>query len=67
MNSIQFMLCPKRVTRICFVSLAFAVLPNVIFAAPKEIRFSGTPLQIDAYDYAELSATVSAPDVHNPI
>jgi hypothetical protein len=66
MNRMLFRLCPKRVKQICFISVAFAVLPTVMFGAPKGISFSSTPLQIDAYDYAEISVNVSAPDAHNP-
>lgn len=38
------------------------VLPGVVLAAPKSVSFSNAASQIEAYDYAEISATVDSPD-----
>ena len=35
-------------------------------AIPQKVTFSVAPQQIDAFDYVEITATVDAPDVHNP-
>jgi hypothetical protein len=35
-------------------------------ALPQKVTFSVAPQQLDAFDYVEITATVDAPDVHNP-
>jgi Protein of unknown function (DUF4038)/Domain of unknown function (DUF5060)/Putative collagen-binding domain of a collagenase len=50
------------------IVLAFllALLPGVSLAAPASVSYSTAPAQIDAYDFAEITATVASPDAHDP-
>ncbi|HWF67557.1 MAG TPA: DUF4038 domain-containing protein [Acidobacteriaceae bacterium] len=53
-------------TPIVVVGCVFWVQSAICVAAPKDISFSSPPSRVEVYDYAEISATVAAPDVHNP-
>jgi hypothetical protein len=43
-----------------------AISPVVAAAAPANVTFSSPDRQVDRYDYIEITATVQAPDAHNP-
>jgi uncharacterized protein DUF4038/uncharacterized protein DUF5060/collagenase-like protein with putative collagen-binding domain len=46
--------------------LFIGLLLGTASALPQKVTFSVAPQQIDAFDYVEITATVDAPDVHNP-
>jgi hypothetical protein len=49
------------------VLIAFAALaPATLWASPRDVSFSQPAAQIDRYDFVEITATVTAPDVKNP-
>ena len=54
-----------RFLKVVFVILA-ALCPLAISAAPGGLTFSQSAEQVDRYDYVEITAAVSAPDVRNP-
>lgn len=41
-------------------------LPVCAAAAPRDISFSQAPGRVEAFDFAEITATVDSPDAHNP-
>ena len=49
-----------------FVSAVMAMLPAVILAAPAGVDYSKPPAQIEAYDFAEVTATIASPDTRAP-
>src|SRR3979409_1466567 len=68
MKTIRLTLCPvfaKPIPRFSF-ALLVATLPIVALAARKDVSYSNAPSQVEAYDYAEVSATLSFPDARNP-
>ena len=46
--------------------LFIGLLLGTASALPQKVTFSVAPQQLDAFDYVEITATVDAPDVHNP-
>jgi len=68
MKMIRLALCSASTKPIArfFFALFVATLPGVALAAPKGVSYSNAPSQIDAYDYAEVTATVDSPDARNP-
>lgn len=48
---------------LCTLSAAF---PARLLANPKDVSFSKAPAQVDAYDFAEITASITSADVHNP-
>src|ERR1700736_536261 len=68
MKMIRITLCPastKPIARL-FLALFIGTLPGVVLAAPKGVSYSNAPSQIDAYDYAEITAIVDYPDARDP-
>ncbi len=51
--------------RLLLASL-LTLLPGVCLAAPASVSFSTAPTQVEAYDFAEITATVASPDAHDP-
>src|ERR1700689_3437113 len=51
----------NRAVLIAFTALA----PAMLCASPKDVSFSQPAAQIDRYDFVEIAATVTAPDVKN--
>ena len=49
-----------------FLASLITLLPSVSLAAPASVSYSTAPSQIDAYDFAEITATVASPDTHDP-
>ena len=49
-----------------FLASLITLLPSVSLAAPASVSYSTAPSQIDAYDFAEITATVASPDAHDP-
>jgi Protein of unknown function (DUF4038)/Domain of unknown function (DUF5060)/Putative collagen-binding domain of a collagenase len=49
-----------------FLASLIALLPSVSLAAPASVSYSTAPSQVDAYDFAEITATVASPDAHDP-
>ena len=49
-----------------FLACLIALLPGVSLAAPASVSYSTAPVQIEAYDFAEITATVASPDAHDP-
>jgi hypothetical protein len=49
-----------------FLAALLALLPGVSLAAPASVSYSTAPPQVDAYDFAEITATVASPDAHDP-
>ncbi len=49
-----------------FLACLIALLPGVSLAAPASVSYSTAPVQIEAYDFAEITATVALPDAHDP-
>src|SRR5580658_7561248 len=52
----------NRAVLIAFTALA----PLMLWASPKDVSFSQPAAQIDRYDFAEIAATLTAPDAKNP-
>jgi hypothetical protein len=40
--------------------------PTVLIADPADVSFSSSPAQVERFDYVEITASVRAPNVHNP-
>src|ERR1700739_4082035 len=55
----------KSVAQI-FLGSLIALLPGVSLAAPASVSYSTAPSQINAYDFAEITATVASPDARDP-
>jgi hypothetical protein len=51
--------------QLCLASI-LALLPSVCLAAPASVSYSTAPAQVEAYDFAEITATVASPDAHDP-
>lgn len=68
MKMVRLTLCPASTKLIArfFLALFVGMLPGVAAAAPKSVSYSNAPSQIEAYDYAEITATVAFPDARNP-
>src|ERR1700733_4321752 len=49
-----------------FLAVFLALLPGVSLAVPAGVSYSTAPPQVDAYDFAEITATVAAPDARDP-
>jgi len=63
MKMIRLTPCPvstKGIARF-FLSLFVGTLPGAALAAPKSVFYSNAPSQINAYEYAEIMATVASP------
>jgi hypothetical protein len=68
MKTIPLALCPvspKLMVRF-LLALSVGILPAVVFAAPQDVSYSNPPPDVEAYDYAEVSATIRSPDARNP-
>ena len=68
MKTIPLALCPvspKLMVRF-LLALSVGMLPAVVFAAPQDVSYSNPPPDVEAYDYAEVSATIRSPDARNP-
>jgi hypothetical protein len=48
------------------ISVIAAGLTASLSAAPRNVSFAPPPAVVDAYDFVEITATVDAPDAHNP-
>ncbi len=48
------------------LALLVVMLPGLALGTPKSVSFSTASAQVDAYDYAEISATVDVPDARDP-
>jgi hypothetical protein len=68
MKMIRLTLCPSSTKMIArfFLALYVGALPGVVLAARTSVSYSNAPSQIDAYDYAEITATVASPDARDP-
>jgi hypothetical protein len=54
-------------TRMQWLWFVFVVLwPTVLIADPADVSFSSSPAQVERFDYVEITASVRAPNVHNP-
>jgi Domain of unknown function (DUF5060) len=49
-----------------YVIFCALTLMPVLLGRPREVSFSQPPTSIQAYDFAEITVTVAAPDVRNP-
>jgi len=56
---------PKLIARL-LLALSVATLPARVLAAPKDVSYSNPPSEVEAYDYAEVAATLNSPDARNP-
>jgi len=56
---------PKLIARF-LLALSVATLPARVLAAPKDVSYSNAPSEVEAYDYAEVAATLNSPDARNP-
>ena len=68
MKRIRLTLCPvspKLIARF-LLALSVATLPARVLAAPKDVSYSNAPSEVEAYDYAEVAATLNSPDARNP-
>ncbi len=68
MKRIRLTLCPvspKLIARL-LLALSVATLPARVLAAPKDVSYSNAPSEVEAYDYAEVAATLNSPDARNP-
>ena len=68
MKRIRLTLCPvspKLIARL-LLALSVATLPARVLAAPKDVSYSNPPSEVEAYDYAEVAATLNSPDARNP-
>ncbi len=68
MKRIRLTLCPvspKLIARL-LLALSVATLPARVLAAPKDVSYSNAPSEVEAYDYAEVAATLKSPDARNP-
>ena len=54
-----------ELARLLFASI-LTLLPGVCLAAPASVSFSTAPTQVEAYDFAEITATVASPDARDP-
>ncbi len=54
--------------RVCgaLVASSLGMLSLAALAAPRGVSFSTAPSQVQAYDFAEITATVDSPDARNP-
>src|SRR5579872_5533529 len=55
-----------RVSSATTIALFILALPACLLAAPKDVSFTQPAASIEAYDFVEITATVSPPDVGNP-
>ena len=68
MKKVRHTLRPRfhRTMARVWIVLTGLMLPTVVFAAPKDVSFSNPPSEVEAYDYAEISASIVFPDARNP-
>ena len=57
--------CSKRVCGLFVVFILVSLHPSA-FAIPKNVAYSQPTAQVEAYDYIEITATIDAPDAHDP-
>jgi len=57
--------CSKWVSGLAVVSTLGSLHPAA-FAIPKNVSYLQPAAQVEAYDYIEITATVDAPDAHDP-
>jgi Domain of unknown function (DUF5060) len=56
---------PPKLARLLITSI-LTLLPGVCLATPASVSFSTAPTQVEAYDFAEVTATIASPDAHDP-
>ena len=54
--------------RVChsFAILGILALPAHVLAVPKDVSFNQSATSVEVYDFVEITATVTSPDVSNP-
>ncbi len=57
---------PAKVVFRIFLGSLIALSPAASLAAPASVSYSSAPLQIEAYDFVEITATILSPDARDP-